>query len=79
MWRCFRGDGEIGNYGEVKKKVENGVRLCYKNGEGLFYVGGGMGFDRIGGESVVRLKEEFGDIVVIVVVGFGEEDKVFNR
>ena len=66
------------NYAEVKKKVENAVRFCYKNGQRFFYVGGAIGFDTIAAESVLRLKEEFPDIVLIVVVPFPQQDKLFN-
>ena len=33
----------IANYAEVKKKVENAIRFCYKNGQRFFYVGGAIG------------------------------------
>lgn len=74
----FTGHRHIANYAEVKKKVENAVRFCYKNGQRFFYVGGAIGFDTIAAESVLRLKEEFPDIVLIVVVPFPQQDKLFN-
>lgn len=74
----FTGHRHIANCVETKRKVEDAVRSCYKNGQRFFYVGGAIGFDTIAAESVLKLKEEFPDIVLIVVVPFPQQDKLFN-
>lgn len=74
----FTGHRHIANCVETKRKVEDAVRLCYKNGQRFFYVGGAIGFDTIAAESVLKLKAEFPDIVLIVVVPFPQQDKLFN-
>lgn len=74
----FTGHRHIANYAETEKKVENAIRLCYKNGQRFFYAGGAIGFDTIAAETVLRLKEELPDIVLIVVVPFPQQDKLFN-
>lgn len=74
----FTGHRHIANYVDTEKKVENAIRLCYRNGQRFFYAGGAIGFDTMAAEAVLRLKEELTDVVLIIVVPFPQQDSLFN-
>lgn len=74
----FTGHRHIPNNVETEKKVEDAVRLCYNKGIRFFYAGGAIGFDTIAAETIIKLREELTDIVLIVVVPFPQQDKFFN-
>lgn len=74
----FTGHRHVTDCVETAEKVEDAIRLCYRKGARFFYAGGAVGFDTIAAETVLKLKEELSDIVLIIVVPFPQQDKLFN-
>lgn len=61
-------------YDKLKAAIEN----SYQHGIRFFYAGGAVGFDTLAAEAVLSVKKQYADIVLIIVVPFPQQDKLFN-
>lgn len=75
----FTGHRHITDRQRTAEKVMEAIMLCYNDGVRFFYAGGAMGFDTIAAESVIKLRYDYPDIVLILVVPFPEQDKLFSE
>lgn len=66
---CFSGHRKIPpeEYEMIKKELFLTVRGLIERGYTEFYTGGAEGFDRLATECVIRLKEEFPDILLNII------------
>ena len=67
---CFTGHRDIPmkNYDAVSKKLEEVITLLINNGYIFFGVGGALGFDKISALTIIKLKEKYNFIKLILVL-----------
>ena len=67
---CFTGHREIpsGSYQQICDKTEEVVESLIKEGYFYFGAGGALGFDTIAALTVLRLKESYPDVRLILVL-----------
>ena len=66
---CFTGHRNLTGAGpELNQRLEMAIRREIENGVRFFGAGGGMGFDTLAARTVLRLKEEYPEIRLILVL-----------
>ena len=70
MTACFTGHRSIPlmQRGTVRKKLEKTVRELIGKGYRYFGAGGALGFDTMAADVILRLRNEFPDIMLILVL-----------
>ena len=63
----------------VRKRIEECVRVAYRNGITNFISGMAIGFDLLAAELVLSLKQECPDITLTAALPFGEQASRFNE
>lgn len=53
---------------EIEKKLETAVRECIDKGAECFITGGAIGFDTLAARTIIRLREEFPQIKLILAL-----------
>ena len=66
---CFSGHrGFKDPKAEIEKKLETAVRECIDKGAECFITGGAIGFDTLAARTIIRLREEFPQIKLILAL-----------
>jgi len=63
---------------QIEKKLEAAVRKCIGNGAECFVTGGALGFDTIAARTVIRLREEFPQIKLILALPCPPKDQTLR-
>lgn len=64
-------------YAKLESDLMNAILKSIEEGYTTFLCGGAMGFDLLGGETVLLLKEKHPDIKLISVIAFNGQEKTF--
>lgn len=66
---CFTGHSVLyEKREEIESKVEAAVRECIGNGYEVFIAGGAIGFDTLAAETVIKLRNEFPHIRLVLAL-----------
>ena len=66
---CFSGHRVLQDpKAEIERKLETAVRECISKGAEYFFTGGALGVDTIAARTVIRLREEFPHIKLILAL-----------
>ena len=74
---CFTGHRHIPekNYAEIREKLEQTIIKLYNNGIINYRAGGALGFDTLAAETVLRLRETYSELRLILVLSCKDQTR----
>lgn len=77
---CFTGHRSIplAERARIESDTERAVRGLYARGYRSFVCGGAVGYDQLCAELILRLKKEYPDMRLELVLPCGDQDKMFS-
>lgn len=66
---CFSGHRKFHDpKAEIEKSIEAAIRQCIEAGSDRFMTGGALGFDTLAAQTIIRLRSEFPQIRLVLVL-----------